>query len=464
MTAVELIAAVAQLLVCAAFTAGFLFELRRTRDLKGPARSRRRLIAGSLLVLPLFVPNFGSWLVVAIKSVHAAVVFGVVWLAHTRDDPVRLVVKWVISLVVIIGGGGAVVGLMRAGDAALFAPPVAAGLAVILSVIWVPNLIGALARPLTGVFEGDDEPDDKPCYSQAQAAKMRGRYEQAIELAQAQLGQFPGDFEGQMFIATVQAENCNDLAAGTAAIEEILAQPDHAPHQRSYALNTLADWQLKTGDAASAKATLERLVAMFPGTELEQQTIQRLSRMVTAAPRAKREAVVMPEFERDLGLRGMKLAIKPPGEETPDQKAALCIERLKAYPADWSAREELALLYAEHYQRVDLAVGQFEQLIAQPNQPQKQVVHWLHRIAELHVRFGNDRAAARAAHERIATLFPGTAAATRALEAMTALADAPAPPKVTAGATAEEFIDYAARAGLRRKDDATEASAQRRAS
>jgi len=442
----ELIAASVQLVVCAAFVAGFLFELNRTKQLRGEARTRRRLIAGLFLILPLFGPNFDSRLVVLVKGAYACGILGLVWLYHTQDNPVRLVVKWVLSLVLIVAGGFSLRVLGQ------YAPLFMAVIGVGMAILWAPNIGGMVAHPLTSMFEGADEADDKACYSQAQAQRIRGRYPEAIALVRAQLEKFPDDFDGMMFIASVQADNFNDLEAATRTIEEALAQTSREPHQVSYALNTLADWQLKSGDAAKAKATLERVVAKFPGTELEQQTIQRLSRMATSAPRERRESVVMPEYERDLGLRGMKMAAKAPEEEKPEAKAQRYVERLKLYPSDWEAREELALLYADHYQRLDLALEQLEQLIAAPHQPQKQVVKWLNRIADLNLRIGHDPVAARAAHERIVALFPGSPAATRASAASIALADAKAPDAERSQATAEEFIDYAARAGLKRKE------------
>jgi hypothetical protein len=74
-------------------------------------------------------------------------------------------------------------------------------------------------------------------------------------------------------------------------------------------------------------------------------------------------------------------------------------------------REKLAVLYAEHYRRLDLAVMELENLIQQPHQQPKQVVHWLNLLADLHVKFDHDYEAARQALERIIALFPNQAAA-----------------------------------------------------
>ena len=58
-----------------------------------------------------------------------------------------------------------------------------------------------------------------------------------------------------------------------------------------------------------------------------------------------------------------------------------------------------------------LAVGELEQLIAQPHQPPKQIVHYLDLLADLHIKYASDYDAARAALQRIIDLAPGLAAA-----------------------------------------------------
>jgi hypothetical protein len=78
------------------------------------------------------------------------------------------------------------------------------------------------------------------------------------------------------------------------------------------------------------------------------------------------------------------------------------------------AREHLALLYAFEFHQLDLAAAQFEQLIACPNLPPKQTVHWLNQLADVQVRIGGDLAAAEATLKRILALYPGSAFAAHA--------------------------------------------------
>jgi hypothetical protein len=102
-------------------------------------------------------------------------------------------------------------------------------------------------------------------------------------------------------------------------------------------------------------------------------------------------------------------------KEDPAQLAAAYIKRLDEFPADNEARERLAVLYAEHYQRLDLAEQQLEQLVAVPNQPPRQVVHWLNLIADLQVKVGGDVERARQTLQRIPEIFPKSAYAENAL-------------------------------------------------
>jgi hypothetical protein len=87
------------------------------------------------------------------------------------------------------------------------------------------------------------------------------------------------------------------------------------------------------------------------------------------------------------------------------------VRHLEEFPYDNDARENLALLYANHYQRLDLATGQLEQLIAFPNQPTRQVVRWLNLLADLQIQFEASEESIRQTLERIVESYPKTAAA-----------------------------------------------------
>jgi hypothetical protein len=88
---------------------------------------------------------------------------------------------------------------------------------------------------------------------------------------------------------------------------------------------------------------------------------------------------------------------------------------MEQFPYDIESREKLAVIYAKSYQRLDLATDQLEQLIGFPNQPPKQVIHWLNLMADLQIEIAGDAQRARESLQRIVEQFPKTAAADNAI-------------------------------------------------
>jgi len=86
------------------------------------------------------------------------------------------------------------------------------------------------------------------------------------------------------------------------------------------------------------------------------------------------------------------------------------VQHLEQHPLDHEAREKLAMIYAAHYQRLDLAADQLEQLIAAPNQTGKDVARWLNVLADLQLRHGADYDTIRQTLQRVIDLFPELAA------------------------------------------------------
>src|SRR5262249_25739141 len=82
--------------------------------------------------------------------------------------------------------------------------------------------------------------------------------------------------------------------------------------------------------------------------------------------------------------------------------------------------EKLAMIYAEHFQRLDLATDQLEQLIHQPIQPMSHRARWLNLLASLHIQHG-DYELARGALQRIIDSGPETAIGTLAQQRLSHL-------------------------------------------
>jgi len=273
----------------------------------------------------------------------------------------------------------------------------------------------ALLKPWLGFIDGSDEPaEERPLYSIAEAERKRGHYLQAREIVRAQLDRFPTDFQGQMLLAEIEAQDFKDLAAAEIVVQTFISQRGQSPSHIVYALSTMADWHLKYAqDREAARGCFQRIIDLFPNTESELRAAERIAHLgnldLLLGTEARR-TIHVPHIEGDPGLDGGR-SISKPVEESGDELAAKYVKHLEEYPHDTEIREKLAQLYGEHFKRLDLAVNQLEQLIQYPNQPQRQVARWLNMQADFQVKFGGAFDAARAALQRIIDLQPDSGAA-----------------------------------------------------
>ncbi len=351
----------------------------------------------------------------------AAIVWvGIRWLKNTREDPARLIFKWILSAVVIglllwkvapfVAGGG------EAG--AFIGIPLAAGCALILAILWGANIGGAFAGIFTGMLDGGDEPPEpKPAYSVARARRNQGRFLEAVVAVREQLARFPNDLEGVLLLAALQAENLNDLSEAELTLSRFCERPESPPQQVAAALYQLADWHLKLAkDPDAARRTLERVVARFPDTERAKQAAQRIAHLASREfllEAQDRAAVAVTPGVQNLGLLRDQDHLKPV-QADPAELAAGYVRQLEQHPHDTEAREKLAVLYAEHYQRLDLATDQLEQLVrAHPDSP-KAVARWLNLLADLQIQRGADDEVVRRSLQTIIDRFPELAVAEHA--------------------------------------------------
>ena len=272
-----------------------------------------------------------------------------------------------------------------------------------------------LLRPFLGFLDGSDgSTEPQPLYSVAEARRKQGRYLEARDHVRSQLDQFPADFHGQMLLAEIEAHDLHDLAAAELVIQRLISQKGHSPAHLFYALNTLADWHLKyANDCESALRCFKQVVALFPESEWALRAAQRMAHLPDAATLMDselRSAIKVPHPAGDAGLKPGRWRVTA-GEMDPTDLATKLVTRLENFPLDWEAREELVRIYAEQFQRLDLAESQLEQLIQYPNQPAKQVVKWLNLLADLQVKHGGTCDVARATLQRIIDLYPDAAAA-----------------------------------------------------
>lgn len=357
--------------------------------------------------------HFGYTLAgLAVIAIFAAAAGRFAWLSvKESEDPWRMVIKWIIT-----GGafGYLVTAALRFGP---FAPMVAAVVGICLGIMWAPHLGALIAKPFTSLYDGGGVPDEvRPLYSIAEAKRKAGKYSEAAAAVRQQLERFPTDFQGWMILADIYASNLKDLPGAEECVQEILRHENHTPRNVAYALNRLADWRLAGSDRDSARQALEWIVQMFPESEFSNQASERIAHLTSAqmlAEKNERPVIAVPRVEGKLGLVGESVFIKPK-EEEPADAAARLVKQLDEHPLDTHAREELARIYADFYQRLDLAADQLEQLINSPNQSQKHVTHWLNTLADLHIRLNADKPSAVAVLHRVIERFPGTAVAANA--------------------------------------------------
>jgi len=362
--------------------------------------------------------DFIRGLVLLVIFVVLAGVVGWRWLKGSRDTPVRLIGKWMASALIVVFLIFSVMPTVMQGGAGALMVPVIAVCGLILALLWTPNITAFLARPFGNLIDGgDDEVDPEPLYSIAIAKRKNGKFLESITEVRRQLDRFPSDVVGQMLLAEIQADDLKDLPGAALTIERFVAQPGHSPKNVAYALNALADWQVKHAqDVEGARATLQRIIDAFPESEEALLASQRLAHMGDddyLLSRGNRPALVLKAGVENVGLLKTYEALKPV-EEDKGETARKLVQHLERFPADMEAREKLAMLYAEHYLRVDLAGDQLEQIIAQPGQPMKNIAHYLNLLADVHIKVAGDYEGARAALERIIELYPKFAPAENA--------------------------------------------------
>ena len=350
--------------------------------------------------------------ILLLSFIFGFVIWGYIRILKNSEDPPLLLFKTILTLV--LGGIWLFVAAPNAakgGIPALFALGVTLVEGLIMAITWRRNIAGLVANPIGNLYDGGTTPyEPTPVYSHAMAMRKRGDIQGALANVRKQLERFPTDIEGQLMMAEMQAENLNDLPGAAISIERICNQTDHTPRNIALALNMLADWYLKLNqDRDTARETLQRIIEKFPDSEMSNLAAQRIASLAStehllASHDRKKFTVV--EGVKNLGLLDPKLHPAPADPDAAEEATKL-VTHLHLHPLDAEAREKLAVIYADHYQRMDLATDQMEQLITHPNQPQKRVVHWLNLLADLQIRHGANYETARATLQRIIDLYPG---------------------------------------------------------
>jgi tetratricopeptide (TPR) repeat protein len=356
----------------------------------------------------------------------AAVILAVVgWLGYRAIkrsiEPGKLVKKWIYTLAVLIYIAYAVVPTVAEGgySAAFGGMPMAAVGGLLLAIIWGSDIGAMLSRPLENLFTGGSvEVEATPQYSAAEGLRKKGNYPAALAAVHAQLARFPDDFAGLMLLADIHAQNLQDLPQAREIVERVLGRSNAPPERLAYALNRLADWELQLAqDPAAARMIVQRIIDLFPDSQISALAEQRLSHLPTEQflhEKGEPVRIDVPHITQKLGLTRHHEQFMA-SQESPEQAAERLVAQLAQYPHDWESREELAKVYAESLQRVDRAVEHMEYLVALPHAPAKKTAQWLNQLADIHLKYGEGLEKGRETLQRIIDLFPGGAASESAM-------------------------------------------------
>ncbi|MGY8675135.1 MAG: tetratricopeptide repeat protein [Verrucomicrobiia bacterium] len=292
------------------------------------------------------------------------------------------------------------------------------GIALLYLLLWGGETAEMLSNTFTSGMDRGGKVDKTARLSKAEALRKQGRYEEALDEAQAQLKQFKHDFDCYMLIASIQAEDMDQLPVAAALIQSVVARKRKvSKKQMIYALNTLVDWHLKYGkDPDAAVECLEQIVEKAYGSKAAISAEQRIAKMVdreTLEAADQPKGKVLPEYERDIGLKGGTVQIQRE-QIDPEEQAEQFTAHLNEHPNDWDTREQLALIYLEHYNNLPCAIDEVEKMIGGRGTTKDDCCRWLHMIADWQSRVARDTDAARLTLDRIIRRYPGTSHAEKA--------------------------------------------------
>jgi tetratricopeptide (TPR) repeat protein len=333
------------------------------------------------------------------------------------EAPVALIFKWIVTLMVsYFVFTVAKPAFARGGGDSMFGLSLTLILSLGIYILWRNAIIDFISSPLTSLFNGGNQsPDKKPYYSIATTKRKRGQYYEAIAEVRKQLDKFPNDFEGVLLLAGIQAENMKDLQAAENTLNRFCDRPETPLKFVAFALTQLADWHMKiAADVDSARAALQKIVMRSPHTEAALQARLKMAHLEETEKiilsEHDRQPIPLQEGVRNIGLLDSTDFLKPK-EIDPSLLAEAHVKHLCAHPHDTKVREKLAIIYAQDFNRLDLAVAELEFLISEPNHRPKQVARWLNLLADLQIHNGAEYDTVRDTLEKIVERFPDMAVA-----------------------------------------------------
>ena len=340
-------------------------------------------------------------------------------------DPLKVIVKWTVSLMVLTFMGFSALTAKGLSFLIVFIVIILPG-SILLGLWWTPAISEWMASPITNALTGDSRLSyNKPEYGVANARRNRGQYLEAVEAVNEELAKHPGNFDGLMLKASIQAENLGDLESATETVQEAIECEKQLSYRLPVALNKIADWQLRlAGDPGAARRTLRQIREALPESQAAQFAAQRLASLDSSEETAAavvdfnesyqklvEESAGNDDFTSPLEL---PKAIETNQQQAGDKSLANYLRRGALHPDSVGNREELAALYLGHANQPVKAAEQYEHLLALPGTTIHQKAAWLNRIADIQVKNGESHETVRATLERVVALDPKAAPAVRA--------------------------------------------------
>ena len=365
---------------------------------------------------------------ILVYGILAAVVVYIIrkQVKNPDNDPVKVIVKWTVTVAIVAFGVYATLWSNdRASLLVVFIFLLLPG-SVIMALWWTPEISEWMASPITNALTGDSRISyNKPEYGIANARRNRGQYVEAVEAVDEELAKHPGNFDGLMLKASIQAENLGDLEAATETLQEAIEGEEQLSYRLPVALNKMADWQLAVaGDPNAARRTLRQIQEALPESQAAQFAAQRLASLDSSEEteaavvdfnesyqKLVEESAGKDDFTSPLEL---PKAIETNQQQAGDKSLANCLRRVALHPDSVSNREELAALYLDHANQPPKAAEQYDHLLALPGTTIHQKTAWLNKIADIQVKSGESHETVRATLERVIALDPKAAPAARA--------------------------------------------------
>ena len=297
---------------------------------------------------------------------------------------------------------------------------------ILLGLWWTPAISEWMSSPITNALTGDSRLSyNKPEYGVANARRNRGQYLEAVEAVNEELAKHPGNFDGLMLKASIQAENLGDLESATETVQEAIECEEQLSYRLPVALNKIADWQLRlAGDPGAARRTLRQIREALPESQAAQFAAQRLASLDSSEEteaavvdfnesyqKLVEESAGNEDFTSPLEL---PKAIETNQQQAGDKSLANHLRRVALHPDSVGNREELAALYVGHANQPVKAAEQYEHLLALPGTTIHQKAAWLNRIADIQVKNGESHETVRTTLEQVVALDPKAAPAVRA--------------------------------------------------